>query len=1055
MDLTVQTPITLPVLPPLVEESLTLTLAENDVPTPQAVINLWVKVLNNARQPDERLELYFNGTLLETRAAAQWSSWEGEQWHLWSRPVLSLGESGIVVELKSFTRSDAPGNKPSLILIGAMEVAGTSLTGGPTVSNSVGRCVYTTPANSAGLSLQGVYPVTAEDLGPGETGQRLTARLGGLGAPRISASIRFDGGVAADEEEGEEEEEGEVEGEDTPSAPLNAYVQLRYGDEAINGRINALLMPEPFIDGVNAFKVGQECWRVYDYIPEHLHSIPLRPEVRISIDPNFPQAFLMVDDFTLTYVTPLLETTDPAWIGRDNLIPNGDFESGTYPFIIESPEGKTTCPMVSDVIKKVSDACRGDYAAVFRFHVPDAYIAYCDVERIIGKNQRATLVITGLNLESINFVALIPEFLGATGLADGNYLRLLPDSAPTFTGDMEELRFSFSFSGPFNVAFNGDTICTDGLASYECAVNGEFKVGMLDACSTLIDTVPPVLRIDSPAGATDASAGSPSVSVVNRVPASPATDFPGNWILSAESLTPKNTASYAVSDMHVFVNPGSRQDVPFSLADGADPAVLSMNVSARFVDLSPSLDGVIYPVTLSGFYATEDRAGRPTEFPGNRRGTARWNTSASSALVNSYTQHMASAIDMTATWNVSIPRNTSADYWDYSFKPEATDRAGNFSDTSSLHNITVHWLYRTRARLTDREGILSEPPVMPWKLDSPTLPETGTACRQLARFRLYTLETNGSLSIIASTEDWLDGPLLGSTMMNNGRSFMNTVREHMGLALCLDVIGADETGNVQFIPDNYGTGMSRSHLIGAEVDHVIWVPGQDNRAIDTDVSLELFHENINQDQIIRSYGSALRVPLPPLSQACVERVNGLVRFKNIVPTSGLSRAQSGPWILWKFYRNGTLVATGLAGEGQGYRLLENLLLYGTDTDSSVTAAALSAPLDSNDLTDVPWTRRLVRPRFLAKAPSECVAKGIVEENTYDRLGDEGDPPDPLNPNLPSQRRDEVFYTLTAQTVFVDEIGSLIMDPTPARASFSIYPEVRKRIDTPPVREFSR
>jgi len=73
---------------------------------------------------------------------------------------------------------------------------------------------------------------------------------------------------------------------------------------------------------------------------------------------------------------------------------------------------------------------------------------------------------------------------------------------------------------------------------------------------------------------------------------------------------------------------------------------------------------------------------------------------------------------------------------------------------------------------------------------------------------------------------------------------------------------------------------------------------------------------------------------------------------------------------------------------------------------------------------------------------------------YRRLGDEGNPPNPNNPNWPSERRREVYYTLTAQTI-MDGTGEI--DLTPASAGFSIYVREAEAVirDETPVREFSR
>ncbi|HOM48823.1 MAG TPA: hypothetical protein PK491_09930, partial [Candidatus Hydrogenedentes bacterium] len=761
-----------------------------------------------------------------------------------------------------------------------------------------------------------------------------------------------------------------------------------------------------------------------------------------------------------------LEMADPEWIGTLNLIPNGDFEAGSYPYVVESLSGSITCPTAHDIIKRVSDACHGNGAAVFRFRIADAQIASCDVERLAGKSTNATLVITGLNLSSITFVALVPETYAGRPFAEGNYIQLSPAGAPSFVGDMEEIRFPFHFGQPFNAASNGNVICTDGLASFEVAINGELKPGLLDACTTLIDTVPPALVIDTPGGVANACAGSPSICGVNRV-------FPdANWLMPAgwvpgqidPDVTPKNAASFAVSDMHVYVNPGSRQDVPYSSADALSYDFLEMLVKARFVDVPPSQGGTSFPVTLSGFSAAAATPATPYVFPEGRPGTARWNgTGVPATTVDSYTQTLVSPADMTVAWRVRMQRGSNADDWQTAFKLLASDRAGNQPDTASQNNIVVHWLYRTAARFSDKMQVRSDPPSAAWQLVGPKMPEAAPACRQLARFRIYRVEDNGTLTPLGQSE-WLGDPLQGSTLLG-GTAFQAILRNNIGVPLCLDIIGADESGNVQYVPANYSSaGLTVAHLSAAGIDYVLWVHGVENVAINTDIHVKLFTESglkeLNELALTgtlekkNSFGYVTRVPLPPFDRACEERINADVRFRVIVPTSGLSAVDpDNIRVFWKFYRDGALVASGLAkGNWDESTPPHNLLvdLLRNDADIVQNTEELNTP--PANLSNA-WACMLPRDRFLARRPDSC----MYFNQLFTRLGDEGNPPVKENINADSNRRNEIFYTLTAQTVYKDASGYLFMDGTPARASFSIYAseaESMKLQDTP-VREFSR
>ena len=118
-------------------------------------------------------------------------------------------------------------------------------------------------------------------------------------------------------------------------------------------------------------------------------------------------------------------------------------------------------------------------------------------------------------------------------------------------------------------------------------------------------------------------------------------------------------------------------------------------------------------------------------------------------------------------------------------------------------------------------------------------------------------------------------------------------------------------------------------------------------------------------------------------------------------------------------------------------------------------------------TFVQESRSLDRNVYLAVPPSDaalllngyglepCAIPALgADIEFFRRLGDEGNPPNPENPNWPSERKREIQYTLTAQTVS-PETGQI--DLTPASVSFSIYvreTEAELR-DEAPIREFSR
>ena len=169
-------------------------------------------------------------------------------------------------------------------------------------------------------------------------------------------------------------------------------------------------------------------------------------------------------------------------------------------------------------------------------------------------------------------------------------------------------------------------------------------------------------------------------------------------------------------------------------------------------------------------------------------------------------------------------------------------------------------------------------------------------------------------------------------------------------------------------------------------------------------------------------------------------------------------------ILWKLYQDGALVARGVTDSTKS-NVIQTANLMGlliacnqgyssaelADYDSSGNLILESRSLNRNIYLAIPpGDENLLRQGYQLR-PCPIPAFGADIE-FFRRLGDEGNPPNPDNPNWPSERRREIFYTLTAQTVINSQI-----DLTPASVSFSIYvreaeAEIR---DEAPIREFSR
>ncbi|NLV45404.1 MAG: hypothetical protein GXY07_13015 [Candidatus Hydrogenedentes bacterium] len=1047
-------------------------------------IRIWVKVLQYSEHPGDSLTVTAGG--LAPATPINWNlinTWQ----ELRIDGLTAAADTDLVI--RAVTRTDMSNYQPTLLLVGAVLV-GTPPT---ELSDRLPLMGYSSNFSSPDFILKSVYPV--EDTGvfddkPWEDTQNRFARLGGLTRPRIAASIRHDI-VTEEEGEGETEGEGEPAPEGEGEVELQGYVQFRYGDEGLCCPIKFQDMnfacSEPDCEGYRYWDVG-ECTRVSMFIPPYLLGSAQRPALRVKVDSSETGSRLIVDDFVLTYVSQALEDAIPSLLHTGNLIENGNFENGEYPFVIQSPTGQTNCARITDVIRDIDDACRGDAAAVFDGQVSTTpMVAYCTADALIGRGQTGTLALYGLNLEYIEEVLLIPEWHATDAFADGNYIRLSGPSEIEYEGDLEKVVYTFRFDSPFNVGVGGNLICTDGRATFEYTAPGLDQASQdTGTCATVIDTLPPVLVVNSPEGV-DAAAGWPAIYGTNRVQAvSPGPPFPSSWILTTgATLTPKNAASFSRQDMHVYLNAGSLVGYPYA-ASSTPIDDLYFSVWAYFVDPSP-VDGAgkAYPVTTSGFqaafYPEPSTEGEPPAPPSpfDRYRGVRWNGSAKTSI-NLLTLAAVPSLDppneMNVTWNVEVPTipPPGDKYWWARFKFEVSDRANNLLDISKNNAVNIHWQWTTQAEVTSGLNMAEHAPQLTWRLVTPELPGAPPACAPLARFRLYLGDANTGAVTYLGTSPWLQGPLRDTTVFTHEETNVSMplrqwVDKNKGSRIHLDIIGADETGNVQLDPGPAGTVDDiRSIMQIPEEAIPTWdeeVRDYRNEALDTAVGVRLYHERSNLTPV-NDFGGATRVPLPPLCDACYTRVNGNVWFRAMVP------AQSGGpvEILWKFYKDGMLSARGvIPGNNPNEQFnahlqcsvpLMDLLLL----DIGTTVATPDALQDFDASTSVPelilGKAALAPEAFLNRHPNvdycttpmpDCVVNfGIPDW----RLGDEGIPPDfTNNPNAAPARRREVHYLITAQTV----INGSLVDTTPATARFSVYPlETEEAVrDEMPVREYSR
>lgn len=718
-------------------------------------------------------------------------------------------------------------------------------------------------------------------------------------------------------------------------------------------------------------------------------------------------------------------------------------------------------------------------------------ISGCSVTpAILGKDKTGTLELTGTNLFMMQQIVLVPEMALPGTPGDSANLSLHIDllTSPitqsiTYSGEMgTTMRVRFRLPGTFNTAADGTTpICTDGRASFETTPPGA------TTCDILIDTIEPTLITLPYANSSDAATGSPSITAIlpPRTGTMPAMWVPGDIAVS----TPKNLASDILSeDMHVYLNAGSNSVDPCETAAPINNPISNLIVTLNAYFHDPIPPG--YTVEIAGFGSTDftvsphdpaDLVEDPDYL--DDIGTAQWaNRSGPIPFTGSvdFDRDPPTPIgqDMSVSWNVEYI--STAKYFQTSFKLAAVDLAGNKTVTDNMKSITLHWLYCTRAKFQNNVDMTVENPEVYWRLDraTPDLPDAKPECAPLAKFMLFTADSPiepANLIALVGTSSYRMDTLRGSSMFGSF-SLRQLLDQYQGTPMCLVILGADETGNVQHDLGAYGTTVD---LYTAGVDFELWMNGErrtPNLAVDTTLRMELFHQKYNITGRYRNYGAAQRIPLPPLAEACDTRVNADVAMKALVPTADAPVAISNGGILWKLYKEGALVARGtapMAVDGTtGFNLMDQLELctpvgtvadlgdYNPDTTFKINLGQ-RLPWDSF-IAYPPVAADYAIPPYANDEIMDCPSLGVFDF----RLGDEGRQPPRANPNMPSQRRREVQYTFTAQTVvlyrYIDpatgtSVEDVVIDATPATNNFSIYVrEVEEQLrDETPVREFGR
>lgn len=1054
--------------PTLLRETLTRTYPSVSPLTP--FFGVWVKVLE--WNPTDKIEVIVDSVPRMTYNALVASP----GWQLLPAVALSLAGSATV-EVQSTTKTNVP--NPSLILVGAIEFLDVASVVNPTEPNSLQDFSYSNDLNITGYTPPGIVTPDADmlpDVGPLLPLQTQVVVMGGITTvnPRLGIRWRYSEGVETEGEEGESEgeNEGESEGEGEPGPFMPPSLELFWGDAMLHHTVLTVSGPpcSTVVASLNA-----------------MAGITAQPAVEISWGEGaVPGSRIILDDFSLSYAPESYEAQYP-WLHRryGNIIMNGDFESGTDPFVIESVGGYTGCPDIDAAVQEIgADACSDTHAVVFLQEevlpvVP--VVTSCSVEpEIVGKGETLRLTLTGENLQEIDEVQLVPQL----GDSVGSYVLMEKNGE----GSPTEVEYIYRFNGPLNFDQNGADLCTDGRISnlnYTELTSGAVKP--VDGCGVLplVDTIPPMLLVSNIEG-TNAEAASPSVSAYRVLPNG---TFPNFWAPQYD-ITPKNAASYTREDMRVYLK---RND--YCPSEG-DTETVYLNLVAQFRDPQP--EGIPTPVEQAGFKSYSgsidnlsiypDVSDEGESEPSTSAGMVRWTSQPgipTEALFTASPDTEAGGEILVADWQLQMQVSGNGVV---NFKLEATDRAGNLLDTSQNNSIYLYWLCCPRAQMdgnsTTGAGVID----LPWSLGRGPLPGVLPACAPLAFFRVYAKnKATGALTLLGTT-DWQAGPLRETTLVV-GRPLRSVVDEILagGNDICIDIIGADEAGNVQCRAEDLiqyegdFSGTNPIDYISIQTERGGTKPRPDE-AIDTAIRINLFHEFFDDDDetddgyppgvwSIRSYGAATRVALPPLAEACATRVNAGVRFRATLP-AGSSGA--GVPVLWKLYQEGALVARGLAQEnGLEAPMDPNAVNGPTPYSLMGLLVSCNQGYSSVDLADyeggtfVQESRSLDRNVYLAVPPSDaalllngyglepCAIPALgADIEFFRRLGDEGNPPNPENPNWPSERKREIQYTLTAQTVS-PETGQI--DLTPASVSFSIY--VREAEDEvrgeAPIREFSR
>lgn len=251
-------------------------------------------------------------------------------------------------------------------------------------------------------------------------------------------------------------------------------------------------------------------------------------------------------------------------------------------------------------------------------------------------------------------------------------------------------------------------------------------------------------------------------------------------------------------------------------------------------------------------------------------------------------------------------------------------------------------------------------------------------------------------------------------------------KRYCGALLMATIIGADEAGNVQPIPnvllgDRFN---SLGTITGNNIPFCIW---RNPCEFDIDTKLDVnawwnrstanpnTWRSINYNFGEREFGASRRIPLPPVENVCDYRIEIKLNMTCILPSEGFTTGRRGFDV--QIFEDSNLVAGGTV-----------IMTYGDTTGEIFIPSDFLSPGDASPILNLNWYTAV--PEFLNASPEQC---NLNMPN--DRLGDEGSPTGGF-------RKREVKYDIVVRA-FVQDLatGALVTDTTPAKATITVYPPI--------------